>query len=101
MTPRSSTGRGGTKHFYYECAKGAHSSGIECEDWHTVKEIVALHVEAIDWHQDTDDPTAGTVKIMLFAEAHAGYGVEKCAKKHSNALPVNGGALERNGKLLF
>ena len=74
-------------------------SAIEAKEWHTVKEVIALHVEAIDWHQDPDDPTTGTVQIMLFEEAYAGYGGEVSAKKSSNALPVNGGALERNERL--
>ena len=74
-------------------------AAIEAEDWYSVKDIVALHVEAIDWHQDAEDPATGTVQIMLFEEAHAGYGVEMGAEKNSNALPVNGGALERNGRL--
>ena len=31
MTPKTSTGRGGKKHFYYQCTKDAHSSGTECD----------------------------------------------------------------------
>ena len=30
MTPKTSIGRGGKKHFYYQCTKNSHSVGTEC-----------------------------------------------------------------------
>lgn len=64
--------------------------------WQEIKELIARYVSAIDWHQDTNDPSTGTIEIMLFEQAaplHAG----KCA--HPDKPAGNAGASGCNTKL--
>jgi site-specific DNA recombinase len=41
---------------------------LEARRWQEVKELLACHVEVIDWHQDAADPSSGTVEIMLYEQ---------------------------------
>jgi len=70
-------------------------AAINAEEWYTVKEIIALHVEAINWHQTSGDPTSGQAEVMLFQEAFAAYGINET----TDAPPINGGASAGNGRL--
>ncbi len=70
-------------------------AAIKAEDWYTVKEIIALHVEAINWQQAPGDPTSGRAEVMLFQEAFAAYGINETADEP----PINGGASAGNGRL--
>ena len=55
---------------------------IEVKDWHAIKDLIVRHVEVLDWHQDAEHPTTGSVEIMVFEEVLAGreVGAEKTLK---------------------
>jgi hypothetical protein len=38
-------------------------------DWQALKDLMGRYVEVLDWQQDSEDPTAGRVDIMLFEQA--------------------------------
>ena len=64
--------------------------------WQEVKDLVARYVSAIDWHQDPDDPSAGTIEMMLFEQAAP---AAVCATEHPEHHTVNGGASGCHTKL--
>jgi DNA invertase Pin-like site-specific DNA recombinase len=40
-------------------------------EWYAIRDLIARYVEVMDWHQDAEDPTAGTVEVMLFEQAQS------------------------------
>lgn len=64
--------------------------------WQEIKELVARYVSAIDWHQDADDPSAGTIEIMWFEQAEQ---LEAGKREHPDHQAVNAGASGCNTKL--
>jgi len=62
----------------------------EAEEWFTIRDLIGRYVEVIDWHQDANDPTTGTVEIMLFEQVQPAE--RNGAKKHPDAQVVNAGA---------
>jgi site-specific DNA recombinase len=69
----------------------------EAEEWRGIKDLIARYVEVLDWHQDTEDPTTGSVDIMLFEEALAGR--EAGAEKTLDGPSVNRRCVERIERL--
>jgi hypothetical protein len=39
---------------------------MAAEKWREIKQFTRLYVGVIGWHEDPDDPSAGTIEIMLF-----------------------------------
>ena len=67
-------------------------------EWHALRDLIARYVEVIDWQQDADDPTTGTVEIMLFEEGMAGR--ELVNEKTLDATAVNRRCVESLERLL-
>ncbi|MBL8794294.1 MAG: recombinase family protein [Planctomycetia bacterium] len=59
-------------------------------DGYTVKALIARYVEVIDWHQDEEDASTGTVEIMLFEQAQPPE--RNGTKRHPDDQVVNAGA---------
>lgn len=41
---------------------------IQGEQWQVIKNMLTRYVEVIDWHMEPDDPSTGTVEIMLYQQ---------------------------------
>ena len=66
------------------------------ENWQAIKELMACHIEAIDWHQDPADAKKGRMEIMLFEQAEPG---ELGANKQPAGTINGNGAASCKGRL--
>lgn len=64
---------------------------------HALKDLIGRFVEVLEWHQDPDDPSTGTVEIMLFEQGKPADGV--CTKKHPEDTAGYRGASGCNERL--
>ena len=70
---------------------------IEADQWQAIKDLLNRFIEVIDWHQDAEDPTTGTVEIMLFEQACPDG--QATQNETLNAQVVNAWCVEGNGRL--
>ncbi len=70
---------------------------VDARRWQEVKELLACHVEVIDRHQDADDPSSGTIEIMLYEEV--GRDGPSAQNETRDARVVDAGCVTGNGRL--